>query len=177
MDEKKSVKMTLGTVICIIIIVLLVISLICTISYYKNKNKKEVHKPITVEAFKKFIDTKGFNVVDALDYLQSSTFKDGLKAGYITQKNDDKEFQVNFFEFKDEVHTVYAYCDEIISIEKNNTGEFTENNEMKVNYAKYTAFSNGYYNVMIRIDNTLLFAKIQKDQKETVDNLLKDLGY
>ena len=68
------------------------------------------------------------------------------------------------------------YYDEIIRIEKNNTGEFNETSETISNYSKYTAFSNGYYYVLVRIDNTVLFSKIEKENKQLVDNILKELG-
>lgn len=41
MEEKKQVKISLGTAICIFIIILLVIALIGTIIYYNTNNKKE----------------------------------------------------------------------------------------------------------------------------------------
>ena len=177
MDEKKHIKLSLATTICIVIILLLVVSLIITVYYYNSINKEEKHIPITSENFKNYIGQHQFNVYNALNYLDDSTFKEGVKVGYLTEKNDNKDFQVNFFEFKDEAHTMYAYYDEIISIEKNNNGEFIETNENISNYSKYTAFSNGYYYVMIKIDNTIIFTKIEKDNKEVVDNLLQELGY
>lgn len=177
MEEKKSIKLSLGITICIFIILLLIATLIVTVIYYNNLNKVEKHIPITSEKFKSYIGQHEFNVYDALNYIPNSTFRDGIKVGYLTEKNDNKDFQVNFFEFKDEAYTMYAYYDEIISIEKNNNGEFTETNENISNYSKYTAFSNGYYYVMIKIDNTIIFTKIEKDNKEVVDNLLQELGY
>ena len=38
MDEKKSIKVSLGTVICIFIIILLIIALVGMYFYYNNKN-------------------------------------------------------------------------------------------------------------------------------------------
>ena len=96
MDEKKHIKLSLATTICIVIILLLVVSLIITVYYYNSINKEEKHIPITSENFKNYIGQHQFNVYNALNYLDDSTFKEGVKVGYFTEKNDNKDFKVNF---------------------------------------------------------------------------------
>ena len=177
MEEKKSIKIRLETGICIFIILLLIVALISTIVYYKNLHEEKKYVPITSEKFKNYIGKQGFDVYNALDYLPDSTFKEGIKVGYLTHKNNDKDFQINFFEFLTETYTMYSYYNEVITIEKNNNEELVENNINTSNYSKYTALSNEYYYVMIRIDNTVIYTKTDKDNKQIVDNLLQELGY
>ena len=177
MEEKKKIKISLGMIISIFIIVLLVAVIVGMMFYYRNTNKTKKYTPITSDKFKSYIETQGFNTYNALETMSDSVIKEGIKSGYITHKNDNESFQVNFFELKDEAHTMYGYYDTVIGIEKNNTGEFNETSETISNYSKYTAFSNGYYYVLVRIDNTVLFAKVEKENKQLVDNILKELGY
>ena len=45
------------------------------------------------------------------------------------------------------------------------------------NYYKYTMISNGYYMVSSRVDNTLIFTRINMDEKDIIDSLLDKIGY
>lgn len=45
------------------------------------------------------------------------------------------------------------------------------------NYYHYALISNGRYMVSTRVDNTLIFAKVLLQDKDTVDNILNELGY
>ena len=45
------------------------------------------------------------------------------------------------------------------------------------NYYRYELVSNGYYMINTRVDNTLIFCKVMLNDKETVDEILDELGY
>ena len=51
----------------------------------------------------------------------------------------------------------------------------SEINETGKNYHKYVLVSNNYYMVSIRINESVLFCKTKIDNKETVENVLKEL--
>ncbi len=42
---------------------------------------------------------------------------------------------------------------------------------------KYTLTTNEYYMIVTKIDTTVMFAKIQKEYKENVNNTFNKLGY
>lgn len=178
MEKEKNYKTS--TKIYIIIIILLISALV-GMYYYYNTNR--LHKPIRKESIstqqvKDYLNTKGFAIEDANSYLDDdSILKEALKNGIITQNNNSNDFRINFFEINDENHAMYSYYDEILRIEKDNNGEFVENYESGDNYLRYTALTNGYYIVMSKVDNTVLFGKIKSSEKETLDSMLEELKY
>lgn len=180
MEENKK-KSNLGIIICLIIIIVLAGLLVFMWNYYNNFEKTINKSTITSEEFKKYIEAKGFNIYNAEEYLENNSYtgylKDGLKSGYITNKNDENEYRINFYELKDENHTFYLYYDAILSTEKNNTGEFLEAKEENGNYYKYAALTNGYYEVIIKIDNTLIYGQIDANKRDELDSILNELGY
>ena len=132
---------------------------------------------LTAEKFKSYIEGHGFNVYDASSVIPDSKMKDGLKIGYLTEKNDMNDFRINYYEFNDEYITMYIYYDQILSTKEENIGELIETNETEKNYSKYVAIFNGNYEVMIRIDNTLIWGIISEENKDILDNTLQELGY
>ena len=101
MEEKKPIKMSLGTTICCIIILLLIVAIFGIYFYYNNLTKTIIgldKNTITAEEFKGYIETKGFNVhtIDEINNI-SSTLKAGTRKAYFTEKNDKEDFRINFF--------------------------------------------------------------------------------
>ena len=181
MEEKKSIKMSLGTIICCIIILLLIVAILGIYFYYNNLTKTIIGSDknmITAEDFKGYIETKGFNVhkEDEINNI-SSTLKAGIKNAYFTEKNDKDDFRINFFEFKDESNVMYQYYQAVLGTETNNNGMFAENLEKSLNHTKYSAVSNGNYIVISRIKDTLVWGTINSENKKDLDNIIKDLGY
>ncbi len=183
-NKHKNTNSNLGIIICLIIIIALVIALYMMWSYYNSesfKNSKN-RTPITSEEFKSIIETKGFNVYgkdnDAVKEGVGDDLYVGCKSMFICEKNDGSDnFRVNFFETIDENVGFWAYYQEIVAIESSNNGQFFETNDVEGNYYKYTALSNGYYYVMVKIDKTILFGQIDADKKDVLDELLKELNY
>ena len=45
------------------------------------------------------------------------------------------------------------------------------------NYETYTLTTGDYYMHLCRVDNTFLYVKVNKENKDAVKKLIKDLGY
>ena len=183
-NKRKKANSNFGIIICLIIIIALVIALYLMWSYYNSEDFRNANNrtPITSEEFKSIIETKGFNVYgkdnDAVKEGVGDDLYVGCKSMFICEKNDGSDnFRVNFFETIDENVGFWAYYQEIVTIERSNNGQFFETNDVEGNYYKYTALSNGYYYVMVKIDKTILFGQIDADKKDVLDELLKELNY
>lgn len=53
----------------------------------------------------------------------------------------------------------------------------SESSSSMGNYSSYTLTSNGYYMHLCRVDNTLLYVKVNDTYKDSVKKLIKELGY
>lgn len=64
-----------------------------------------------------------------------------------------------------------------IFIMEERDGNITEISEKSMNHTKYIAISNGKYEVLSRIGNTLIFGTINVDEKQKLVDLLNEIGY
>lgn len=184
MEEKK--KIGIGTIISIICIIAIVVLLVLLFNNSKlNNAKREIDeingankKAITSEEFKNTISSKGFNVNVLEDALTKEAItKAGIKGGYLTSEIEDKEYRINFFEFKDENSEQYMYYDAINTIRNEGNWNIEETTDKSMNHTKYTALTNGNYMVVSRIGNTLIWATINADRKQELIDLLSEFGY
>lgn len=45
------------------------------------------------------------------------------------------------------------------------------------NYSKYTLNTNGQYMLLSKIDNTVIYLKVDSENKDSINKLMKELGY
>lgn len=185
MEEKKNNKLVI-IINIIAVIVILVLGGLLFNNYNKlnkiNNENNEIKginkKAITAEEFKNIISTKGFNINVPEDvFTKDAISSGGIEKGYITAQVDDKEYRINFFEFRDENSEQYMYYDAIKTIRNEGNWNITETTEKSMNHTKYTALTNGNYIVVSRIGNTLIWATINAEKKQNLIDLLNEFGY
>jgi len=89
----------------------------------------------------------------------------------------DDDYQIEFYELSNEENAIDMYATNKIRFETSKGNSSAVTNFDFKNYSKYTLTTNGKYKVLSRIDNTLIYIDVDKDYKDIVKDLLKEIGY
>lgn len=113
------------------------------------------------------LSNNGFIVNDVTDQMEDSSVT------YVASANNGK-FQIEYYVFETKKQAKAAYTNNKKSFETNKTeGKETSGDT----YNKYVQELSDTYNVITRVDNTLLYASVNIEYKGTLKNVIKDLGY
>ncbi len=156
-----------------VVIVLIVIALIIAILgvVFVNLNKEKTS--ITASSFKNSMEQKGYIVSDANSQFSEYDY---VKQVYVAT-NSDYSYQIEFYELSDENSAMNFYNNNKSIFESSKGNASTETNASLKNYSKYTLSANGKYMVVSRIDNTVVYVNVDDSYRNTVKDLLKELGY
>ncbi|MCI9366125.1 MAG: hypothetical protein HFJ54_06250 [Clostridia bacterium] len=164
---KKSSK---TAIIVVAIVGILLIALLIGMFVGLGKTKT----PITAETFKEKMEGKGYIVGDVIEQYQSYGY---FKQAYIAA-DKDYSYQIEFYILEDDEYATAFYNTNktIFENSKSSSGTAETNVNLK-NNSKYTLSANGKYKVVSRIDNTVIFVNVDDNQRDTIKNILKELGY
>ena len=128
-------------------------------------------KAITTSEFKNKMEGKGFTIVDVLEQFSEYQY---VKEATVA-KNDD--FQLEFYVLSDTERANYMFNTNK-EIFQNSKGSSSFETKNKVgNYENYSLTSAGYYMYVSRVNNTLIYLKVNESKKDEVIEIIKDLGY
>ena len=193
MENEKTKKGSVGTIICILIIIALIAGLIGMYFYFNNKvNEAEKatekyaskleeaigsdKKSITAEEFKEYIKKiEDFEIYNPQEGNLSAEFLHSLKDGYISQTNNDDGLRINFFEFKDENFAKFYHYEVITA--NDDLIKHQASTEESLNFNRYTMITQDYYISSSRIGNTILYGIIKAEDQAKLDEIINDLGY
>lgn len=165
---KKSIKFLIGGIIALVVIVVAVAALMVAklVTYKKT--------PVTFEQFAGYAAEQGYAFEDETDMMPEGFGKYG--AAY--QENDDQDFIISFSECSDAAGAAKLYnkSENIITEEYKGAVSSHVNVNLK-NYSKYEQTSNGIYAVVVKVDNTVLFAHADSEDKEEIQEFIDGLGY
>lgn len=156
-----------------VIIVLIVVAIIIAILgvVFVNLNKEKTS--ITASSFKNFMEQKGYIVSDANSQFSEYDY---VKQVYVAT-NGNYSYKIEFYELSDENYAMSFYNNNKSIFESSKGSASAETSASLKNYSKYTLSSNGKYMVVSRIDNTVVYLNVDDSYKDTVKDLLKELGY
>ena len=148
---------------------ILLILLILTSFFLTGCMSKEV---INADTFKKVLEENNYEVNDTTEsYQMQTTFKKVLIA-----IKEPEYIQIDFYEFEEEETAIQIYENQKMIIEGSAVSSSHTNVEA-INYDKYEQTSDGQYGVVVRVENTVVYALVHKDYKEEVQSVLEKLGY
>lgn len=161
---KKPVIITI--VVCIVIIMLT----FCVAIFLGLNQKKEA---ISAYDFQSIMKSKGYIVQDVKEQVEDYDY---VKQVYLAI-NDDYSYQIEFYEFSDDSDSkdFFDYNKSIFETSKGNSS--AETSKALKNYSKYTLSTDGEYKVLSRIDNTAVYIDVDKEYKDEINSVLKELGY
>ncbi len=149
--KKKSIFLLLG---------LIVISILLT-----GCEKKT---PATIESFTELMEKKGYKIVDI------RSLEDYEEANAIVSAEIESNTYLEFFDMKTEEDAERFYILNENNYEKNAR---SHTSQTMGNYQKFTGIINNKYIVFARIDNTIIFSEVKPKLKNTINKLVKELGY
>lgn len=165
---KKSVIIII--IICVIVFVLLAgLGGFLFVKTILNKEKD----PITVEEFKSTMKSKGYEILNVEEQFDEYNY---IKDAYIAMSSDE-EYQIEFYKISDvENATMFYNYNKSIFESSKSASSMQTNNDMK-NYSKYTLQSNDKYMVISRIEDTVVYVKVDSKYKEKIKDVLDEIGY
>lgn len=153
-------------IIGIIVAILVVVGLIVLNSLNVEK------EPLTADMFLARMQSKGYTMTDTT--VQFSQYGDLMKKSYAAQKSG---YQIEFYELSTEENAISMYNTNKAKFESQKTNASSSATASMNNYATYALTTNGKYKYVSRIDNTLIYIDVAETYKDTVKDIVKELGY
>lgn len=126
-------------------------------------------EPVTVEEFKKVMETAGYAIHDVSD-----KFDKNLAKAVIVAKKDDH--QVEFFELTSEENAASSFAKNKSNLEPMEGGN-TKTSASSSNYSVYTLTTDKKYYLVSRVGHTMIYMGIPKEHKKAVLDLVESMGY
>lgn len=125
---------------------------------------KKVLKPSDVQ---NKLSSLGFSINDITNYMEDKNIKSVITA-------NNGKYQIEFFTFNSKKNAKEAYNTNVKSFLANKNVKKEKNED---NYDKFTQELSDTYNVVIRLDNTLLYSSINLEYKNDLNKVIKKLNY
>ena len=154
----------------IILAIVLVLGLIGPIVFFSFNKEKDA---ISATTFHSSMQGKGYTVVDATSQFSSYPYVEQV---YIAAPSD-YSYQIEFYTLSDESYAISMYNNNKSNFEASKGNSSVGSNVSINNYAKFTLQSNGKYQVVSRIDNTLIYLNVDEAYKWEADKILADFDY
>ncbi|HOP65807.1 MAG TPA: hypothetical protein PLX66_02170 [Bacilli bacterium] len=127
---------------------------------------------LTADEFKNQMETLGFDVIDATEYITDET----VATAYIAQKAD--AYQVEFYVFTTDDAAKAGYDQYVANLKVIAGSETNANTEVTNNtYYKYTDKAGDYYSATIKVDKTLLYVRALSTYQSEIDQIIDELNY
>ena len=124
-------------------------------------------KALTTNEVSNVLEKHGFLLNDETSLMEDKTIK------YVGSANNGK-FQIEYYVFNNEKDAIEAYQNNKKSFESNKVKGKEKSKDV---YNKYTQKLDDTYNVIIRVENTLLYSSINIEYKKDLNKIINDLNY
>jgi len=128
---------------------------------------------LTPEEFKNKMEFKEFSIQDATSQMSDYDY---IEQVYLAISKDSS-YQIEFYELSDNDYAMAFFNNNKEIFEDSKSSSTSETSVSIGNNNKYTLTTDGSYKVVSRIDNTVIYVNVYKDYKETVKDILDELGY
>lgn len=142
--------------------IFIMITMLLTLSACSEKNK--LTKDFTLEK----LSSNGFLITDVTNQIEDENIS------YIASANNNK-FQIEYYIFVDEKTALKAYKNNKDSFE--NTSKTKGKEKKSDNYQKYTQKLSDTYNLLLKVDNMLIYSSVNIEYKSDLNKIISDLGY
>ena len=149
----------------------ILLSIICFLMLFTLTGcaKKTV---LTTNDFVSIAKKLEYTTEDVTDQYASNNY---IKEATIAQSSDG--YQVEFYVLSDEGNATSMFNTNKADFESFKGNMSSETSVNLSNYSTYTLSSSGYYMHLCRVDNTLLYIKVQDTYKDSVKTLIDELDY
>ena len=150
------------------IIAVVIVGIVLVVFSSLNKEKT----PITADTFNTTMESKGYVMTDTTS--QFSQYGSLMAKSYAAQKSG---YQIEFYELSNEENAISMYNTNKTKFESQKTNISTSSTVSMNNYATYSLTTNGKYKYVSRINNTLVYVDVDETYKDTVKDIMKEIGY
>ncbi len=151
---------------------LAILGVLMLFTFSACKKEEEVRKPISSDSFKLVGESDDYEITDVTESLNNN--KGIMKALVARVKN---KYQVEYYTLDDSevAQKMYDRNKKRFESQKNDNdkAEIVETD----NYSEYKLLTRGKYKLLSKIDNTLVYADVDEQYKDSVVEFAKQLGY
>lgn len=120
------------------------------------------------------------SIAESNDYIVSDVKNqysayDSVKEAYVAQHNS--EYQLEFYVLDSSDSATQMFNTNKKTFEGYKGSSSSESSSNMGNYSKYALTSSGYYMYLCRVDNTLLYVRVNDSYKDSIKDFVKKLGY
>lgn len=162
-----------GWIILAIILVIIIGSIVGVTALIINLANK-TKDPITATKFESIMEEKQFSIINSKTQFEEYDY---IKDSMIAMQNDG-DYQIEFY-VMDDTSNAAAFFKSNKSIFENKASDSSKSRISTTfkNGETFKLNSNGKYMAVSRIDNTVVYVNVDSEYKDSVDDILKDLGY
>lgn len=116
----------------------------------------------------------GADVNDQTETMEKISSATSVQVAYM-----EEQYQIEYYEFGEETDASYLYSASVEQLEDaaEAASGVTKTNVNTGSHGKYTISMDGKYVVVSKIGNTVMYATATSDYKDTVKELLEQMGY
>lgn len=171
MKERSGKGIALLPLILIIVAIVVIGGIITGVVLINNYKNKE---PITANSFENIMKEKDYEVYDVKESLFYGV--DAVEKALVAVKGNQK-YQIEFYKIDSEEYAMYMYNLNKTKFEAFKTGNSMETSVDIGNVSKYTLTTDSKFKVISRVADTAIYLDVDKEYKDEVKALLKELGY
>lgn len=157
--------------IIIRIAIILLIAIVIGIGVIKLLNREK--ESITAPEFVNNMQSRRYITQDVKSQFEEYDY---IKEAYVASARD-YSYQLEFYELSDENYATMFYSTNKSIFESYKDNSSVETNIDGKNYSKYTLKVNEQYMLLSKIDNTVIYLKSDIKNKDSINKLLKEIGY
>lgn len=123
---------------------------------------------LSKEEFAEKLGEQGFIVSDVTTQIEDENIT------FVASASNNL-YQIEVYVFKDDNYAKEAYKtnkESFVNLTNEKGKEKTNDN-----YEKYTQSLSDTYNMVVRLDNTLVYSSVNKEYKKSLDKVIKNIGY
>ena len=128
---------------------------------------------LTAEDFKSKMEEKGYDLQDCTAQFEGYDFVEQVYVAI----DEEGSYQIEFYDLSDDAHAKDFFNNNVQIFKENKSGVNTNSSVSLGNYEKYTQTDDDQFSMISRIDDTAIYVVEEKENKETVEAVVKELGY
>lgn len=150
------------------IIVVVLIGIFVAVFSTLNKEKTS----ISADTFNTTMLAKDYVMTDTTS--QFAQYGSYMTKSYAAQKSG---YQIEFYELSSVENAISMYNTNQKKFESQKSNASISSTASMKNYSTYSLTTNGKYKYVSRIDNTLIYVDADDDYKDTIKDIMKEIGY
>lgn len=144
--------------------------IIAVVLFVKNIDFKK--EAIKAREFASIMDDENYEIIDVTAQYESY----GIDEAYVAIE-ENRDYQIEFYELSSESKAKNMFETNKDYFEDGAGNSKITSSYSIGNYNIYSLTSNGNYQYLCRVDNTLLYIYVEDEYKDEVKDIVEELGY